>query len=80
MSTVESIATAMHVLRSARTLQVFPRRTALPLLLSLRYPVYWRGNSGDYIVEEPVLLRRELLHAHRWCQDGSAASPYSRVE
>lgn len=35
-------------------------RTALPLLLSLRYQAYWYCNYGDYIDTVALLLRRNV--------------------
>lgn len=35
-------------------------RTALPLLLSLRYRAYWYCNYGDYIEESVLLLKRNV--------------------
>lgn len=40
-------------------------RTALPLLLSLTFMVYWRSNFGDYIEETELLLRRNVRRGVR---------------
>jgi hypothetical protein len=50
--------------------QLLAPLTALPLLLSLRYTAFWYSTDGDYLSEEPLLLRQQLRSAYRWCEGG----------